>query len=63
MFKENDKDIQKKDKEGVTLDSTTIETTQNKVEGPTKPFTHEINGVMVSDEEWQNHLEQGKDAE
>lgn len=55
----------KKNNEGeeITLDANNAqESTENKIEEPVKKYTHSINGVMVSDEEYEDYISRGADA-
>ena len=39
------------------------ESVENKIHDDDEKFTNQINGVMVTDEEYKNYIEQGKDAQ
>ncbi len=58
-------DFEKPNVEGeeTTLDATKAqESIENKIEEPAKKYTHSIDGVMVSDEEYEDYMSRDADS-
>lgn len=58
----SEKTIPQTSEEETSMRSTDIEGEENKV-NPTQEYTRSLNGVMVTEEEYQDYLERGRDAQ